>query len=460
MTSGDVICIVDADFVPARGYIDAMLGYFADPDVALVQAPQEFYNTDSFQHAWSEEGDWNEQSSFYRVIQPGKNHNNAVFWCGSPSMVRRAALLDVGGVATETVTEDLHTSLKLHSRGWRTVFHDEVVARGIAPQDYDSYILQRLRWAQGSMQVIRREWRGHGLSWIQQLSYIASTGTYFDAYRKLAMVVLIPLILLTDVFPVVADARIFFALWFAQFVVIATANVILGRGHYRYMQTEMFDFLKMFAFVEASAVLLFERSLSFKVTPKTNAGSRHLHPLLYPFVLLLAIYAVSVCIGVARLAGFFVHANNPAATTSAIVWGVLVFSTLSVVTVYGYVHISPRRNYRVHVNLAATVLSETGPIRVQVTDLTLSGLCIEADQPFNPGGEFQVELLKSGLVVNAETRSVVEGQHGGVVVGASLILDEDAKVALARLLADAVFNDEKPGLPNPTPLQSRPSQAA
>ena len=75
VSSGEFICMVDADFVPSRAYIDELLGYFVDPKVALVQGPQEFYNTDSFQHAGPEGSDWNEQSSFYRVIQPGKNHS-------------------------------------------------------------------------------------------------------------------------------------------------------------------------------------------------------------------------------------------------------------------------------------------------------------------------------------------------------------------------------------------------
>jgi cellulose synthase (UDP-forming) len=72
-SSGDVICVVDADFVPSAAFIDEMLRYFTDPEVALFQAPQEFYNTNSFQHAGPEGSDWNEQSSSYRVIQPGKN---------------------------------------------------------------------------------------------------------------------------------------------------------------------------------------------------------------------------------------------------------------------------------------------------------------------------------------------------------------------------------------------------
>ena len=90
-TSGDFIVMLDADMVPQPGYLDRTLGYFEDEKLALIQLPQEFYNQDSIQHA-SKVTPWHEQSLFFRVIQPGKNHTNSSFWCGSPSIVRRKAL--------------------------------------------------------------------------------------------------------------------------------------------------------------------------------------------------------------------------------------------------------------------------------------------------------------------------------------------------------------------------------
>ncbi len=98
-----------------------LLGIFKNTKLAFIQMPQEFYNQDSIQHI-GQDNDWHEQSLFFRVIQPGKNHSNSAFWCGSPSIVRRAALIDVGGVATETITEDIHTSVRMHSQGMDILF--------------------------------------------------------------------------------------------------------------------------------------------------------------------------------------------------------------------------------------------------------------------------------------------------------------------------------------------------
>ncbi len=150
-TDGEFIVILDADMIPRPDFLERTLGYFEqNQKLAFIQLPQEFYNLDSIQHA-PNASNWHEQSLFYRVIQPGKNHSNSAFWCGSPSIVRRKALEDVGGVATETVTEDIHTSVRMHSRGWDSLFLNEVLAYGIAPQTIQAFQLQRLRWAQGTM---------------------------------------------------------------------------------------------------------------------------------------------------------------------------------------------------------------------------------------------------------------------------------------------------------------------
>jgi cellulose synthase (UDP-forming) len=194
VTYGEFVAVVDADFVPSPDFIDDMLGYFEDEKVAFVQGPQEFYNRDSFQHLKYDEEGWHVQTLFFKTIQPGKNHWNAAFWCGCPSMLRRTALESVGGVASTTVTEDLHTSVKFHAAGWKSVYHAGTVALGIAPNDYDGFVLQRLRWAQGTMQVIRREWRIRGLSLPQRINYVASIGTYFDAMRKAVFLSIVPLV--------------------------------------------------------------------------------------------------------------------------------------------------------------------------------------------------------------------------------------------------------------------------
>jgi cellulose synthase (UDP-forming) len=154
----DIIGVLDADHVPTARFLTALLPYFEDPKLAFVQSPQDFYNLESFEHQRRWNGQiFNEEAVFYRVIAPAKNRWHAPFWCGTCALVRVDALRSVGGVSTDSVTEDIHTTIRMYRRGWRGAYHNEVVARGLAPDDATAYLIQRNRWALGAMQVLRRE---------------------------------------------------------------------------------------------------------------------------------------------------------------------------------------------------------------------------------------------------------------------------------------------------------------
>ncbi|HVX41897.1 MAG TPA: glycosyltransferase, partial [Gemmatimonadaceae bacterium] len=91
-TRGEFILQLDADHVPLPNILDRVLGYFNDARVAFVQTPQDFYNTsDSFTHVVNDEGRrmWEENRIFFSLIQPGKDAQNAAFFCGSCGILRR-----------------------------------------------------------------------------------------------------------------------------------------------------------------------------------------------------------------------------------------------------------------------------------------------------------------------------------------------------------------------------------
>jgi cellulose synthase (UDP-forming) len=119
VTSGQFVLQLDADHVPLPNILDRLLGYFNDERVAFVQSPQDFYNTDSFTHVVNDEGRqmWEENRLFFSLIQPGKDRMNAAFFCGSCGVLRRSAFDEIGGFSTQTITEDMETSMLLHARG-------------------------------------------------------------------------------------------------------------------------------------------------------------------------------------------------------------------------------------------------------------------------------------------------------------------------------------------------------
>jgi cellulose synthase (UDP-forming) len=267
-TNGDVIAIFDADMIPQPDFLEKTIRYFDDEKVAIVQLPQEFYNLDSVQHR----NNWYEQQLFYRVIQPGKDRIGATFWCGSPSIISRKAFEDIGGAAVESITEDFQTSIRLNARGWKIRYHHEVLAYGIAPQSLKAFNLQRLRWAQGAMQIFRSKDNPliiKGLTWRQRLSHFSAIFTYFDSYQKLIYLVTPILYLLFGILPIkVADGITFIEHWAPYYFLSLLANITMGRGYFKYFDVEKYNFLKMFTFIRASLIVIWPKALSFKVTPK------------------------------------------------------------------------------------------------------------------------------------------------------------------------------------------------
>lgn len=147
----DIIAVLDCDHVPLPTFLTATLGWFDDPGLALVQAPQSYYNTG----AYDDDGETGEQGVFFHVLLPGRNADKVgPFWCGSTSLIRASALCEVGGISTATIVEDMHTTLGLIRAGWRTAYHHQTLAVGLAPDTPDQYLLQRRRWGMGSMQVL------------------------------------------------------------------------------------------------------------------------------------------------------------------------------------------------------------------------------------------------------------------------------------------------------------------
>ena len=170
-----------------------------------MQSPHDFSNQDSVQHYAVGR---HEQSLFYHVICPGKDRHGAAFWCGSAAVIRREALLGIGGVATETIAEDFHTTIRMQRDGWTSRYHDEVLVQGLAPHDLDGYLLQRDRWSRGNLAVFtlpESPLRANELRPLQRLSYFASLAAYLAPPMRLLLLVTLALVLWAGWLPMRVD---------------------------------------------------------------------------------------------------------------------------------------------------------------------------------------------------------------------------------------------------------------
>lgn len=152
----DFIAVLDADFVPHVDFVSRALALFHDPNVGLVQTPQHFFNPDPIQHNLGIGKAYpDEQRYFFDHVQPARDAWGIAFCCGTSSIIRWRAIEAIGGFPTDSVTEDLLITLRLQEEGWRTVYLNEPLTEGLAPEGVVEYIVQRARWCLGLVQIVR-----------------------------------------------------------------------------------------------------------------------------------------------------------------------------------------------------------------------------------------------------------------------------------------------------------------
>jgi hypothetical protein len=267
-TEGELVFVLDADHVPLPDALATLVGYFDDPRVALVQSPHDFSNHDSVQHY---DLGRHEQSVFFAAICPGKDRHNAAFWCGSGALIGRAALLEVGGVATETIAEDFHTTIKLHRAGWRTHYDKRVVVQGRAPHDLASYLLQRDRWARGNLAVFatpESPFRGRGLTAKQRLSYLASLTAYLAGPVRVVILAVLIAVLWTGALPLHIAPLALALLWAPATLLMVLAGSALCRGQQGNGETTHYELCTAEIFLRALRCAVRPGRGGFRVTPK------------------------------------------------------------------------------------------------------------------------------------------------------------------------------------------------
>jgi len=359
-TSGDVVLILDADHVVRPQLLTRLLGYFSDPSVALVQIPQLYYNLESFQHAVGGRVRqmWHESSLFHHVIQTRSDRWNTAFFIGTGGLIRRSALEEVGGIATGSITEDIYTSMRLHALGYKSVFIDEALGYMLAPETPLAYAVQRMRWARGSMQILRMEnplWK-KGLGAWQRVSYFGALSGWLNAYPRLVCFLAPGLYLLFGLAPIHADPNIAVPVLAAKVALDVTMIRLVAYPHYRMFMGECFNLVNTPIGLYASLALLSPKGLVFEVTPK---GRQHGLPstIIVPIVAIGAFNLVSLGAGVWGLSQGLLHPVAGAFTILFCVW----FSAVALYTLlYAYQRRASDEAYTFPVQLPAHGTAETG----------------------------------------------------------------------------------------------------
>jgi cellulose synthase (UDP-forming) len=422
-TEGDLVLILDCDHMPVKEFLMNTVGFFFNPKVAFVQTPHWFYNPDPFERNLLTQGKipvGNEL--FYKVLQKGNDFWNAAFFCGSAAVIRKEYALQIGGIATETVTEDCHTAFRLHSLGYESVYYDKIMVAGLAPEKFSAYVGQQVRWARGMAQILRIENPlinpKLNLTLPQRLCYFSATSHFFYGFPRLMYAIAPPLFLLFGINSVkgLGLETLFYCL--PHIILSMQTNHIPYKNVRFSFWNEIFEFAMSFQAGIVTLLALVNPKLgSFNVTDKGLSVTKRS----FDFDSVRYLVIVSAIAAASLIAIPFWLLLSPEDTQAVVInafWCVYNLFLLLAAVLVAFEQPQLRRAHRLPRKLTAVIhcagMSWTG----QTIDVSESGTQVLLDEWPNIPDEVKVELvgdygarvLLNGQVIRAIATSKLQAR--------------------------------------------------
>ena len=305
-TSGELLVVLDCDHIPTADFVENTVGFFLnDPQLFLVQTPHNFVNADPVERNLDTfQSSPAENELFYDVMQPGLDSWGSTFFCGSAAVLRRKVLDEVGGIAGQTITEDAETTLDAIARGYTTAYFKRPMVSGLQPETFSGFILQRVRWGQGMLQIfmLKNPWTLPGLNFIQRMLFTNFAFFWGFALSRFVMLLAPPLFLLFSVN--LADTTATEVLAYggpALLGSLITTQFFYGRVRWPFI-SQLYEVIQsVYVTRGVIQVLRKPRSPNFKVTPKGELLDQNfISSLATPFYYLFALNVAAIGYGVYR----------------------------------------------------------------------------------------------------------------------------------------------------------------
>jgi cellulose synthase (UDP-forming) len=322
-TDGELIVVFDADFVPTSNFLTRTVGFFQDNQIALVQTPQSFYNSDPIARNLGLENILtSEEEVFYRQIQPIRDGAGSVICAGTSFVVRRQALAAAGGFVTDSLSEDYFTGIRLSAQGYQLVYLDEKLSAGLAAEDMAAYASQRLRWARGTLQaffIAANPLTIPGLTPWQRLAHLEGLLHWFTSLSRIGYL-LAPLLYSAGIIPIRATAHETLYFFLPYYMVQLTVFAWLNHRSRSAILSDIYSLVLTFPLaLTVLQVFLNPFSTGFQVTPKGGARDRFSFNwrLAFPLMGLFGITAISLWhnLGLAIMQGPWLTPVSPAMDT-------------------------------------------------------------------------------------------------------------------------------------------------
>lgn len=324
-THGQYIAIFDCDHIPTRSFLQTSMGWFKrDPKCVLVQTPHHFFSADPFERNFNFFRQMpNEGSLFYGLIQDGNDYWNASFFCGSCAVIERKALLEVGGIAVETVTEDAHTALKLHALGYNSVYLNNIQAAGLATETLSGHIGQRIRWARGMAQIFRTDnpFLKKGLNFFQRICYSNAMLHFFYGIPRLIFLIM-PLAYLFFEFHLINAAAVTILSYaLPQLIIASYTNSVIQGKYRRSFWSEVYETVLSWYIVLPTTLAFINPKLGkFNVTAKGGLIEKSYFDanIAKPYLILLLLNFAGFVFGLFRL--FILNTHETGTVVMNLLW--------------------------------------------------------------------------------------------------------------------------------------------
>ena len=405
VTGSDYVAIFDCDHIPTRSFLQICMGWFIrDPKLAMLQTPHHFFSPDPFEknldtfHVMPNEGEL-----FYGIVQDGNDLWNAAFFCGSCAIIKRAPLLEVGGVAVETVTEDAHTALKLSRHGYNTAYLELPQAAGLATESLSAHVGQRIRWARGMAQICRVDnpLFGPGLKLGQRLCYFNAMLHFFYGLPRLVFLTapLAYLFFSAHVFQATAAMITAYALPHLMHASITNSRI---QGRFRYsFWNEVYESVLAWYIMRPVLVAFVNPKLGkFNVTAKGGVIEQSYFDwsIARPYLILLLLNLLGFVVGIWRMVAVGPSSEVFSTLVINMVWTayniILTSASLAVASETRQVRSTPR----VTAALPAALRFADGKTLVcETDDFSQSGvgLRVPNELQLETGSEVHVSLFRS-----------------------------------------------------------------
>ncbi len=405
-TDGEFIAVFDSDHIPTRAFLQMTMGWMiAEPRNALVQTPHHFYSPDPFQRNLAAgtrvpaEG-----NMFYGLVQDANDYWDATFFCGSCAVLRRSALEEIGGFAVETVTEDAHTMLKMHRRGWDSCYLRLPLAAGLATERLILHIGQRVRWARGMIQIFRLDnpMFGPGLTLGQRICYLQAMGHFFFALPRVVFLTA-PLAFLLFSLNIIAASPLAIVSYALPHIFHSVAtNSRLQRNNRHSFWSEIYETVLALFLVRVTMVTLFApRRGKFNVTNKGGLLENGYFDLgaVYPNLILTFFLVAGVIRGLVGMLFFHTEQLTFQALLLNTIWGGFSLLTVMAALAVGRETRQMRTRARVRATVPVSILLPDGRAVSGITqDLSQGGSSVVAERPLGvtDGALVQFEFIIGG----------------------------------------------------------------